>query len=237
MPRKQKPQPSQEQIDDILGKKHKSKTIYEKEINAVDFETGEVTEQQKTVVKTTTKEPDFIKLYYGTMCAFRGVENIPIDFICELSNYLLYANARRDQMTITLGMFQRQQIAKNLNCSIDSVNKYIKKCVESQIIFKTEFRATYIANPFLIARGDWNTIRDLRAAFDFKNGVWSYNQLRELTDDGNVVESKTVTQIESKQSRSQMPQPKIEQIEFTDHASFDAIVKEMQNAAKQTSPD
>lgn len=231
--KKQKRVPTQQEIDEILGRRQKSKVIYEKEINQVDNETGELSSQQRTIVKTTQKEPDFIKLYYGTMCVFQGAEDIPVNFLCEMSNFLTYANANKDQMTVSLGMYHRNIIAKNLGISVESVNRIIKKCVDSQVLFKTGFRGTYIANPFLIARGNWDTIRDLRAAFDYKNGVWAYNEIKNITDDGSVIESKTVSRkvVEEKTSSTTK---QIEQIEFTDLDSFDAIVKEMRNATKKS---
>lgn len=65
-------------------------------------------------------------------------------------------------------------MSENYDISISMINKYIRKMVEYGVLFKTEERGTYDVNPWLIARGEWKNISQLRTEFDFVNGKWQY---------------------------------------------------------------
>ena len=51
--------------------------------------------------------------------------------------------------------------------------RYIGRCKDSGLIFPTQYRGTYEVNPFFVAKGKWDSIKALRATFDFVNGKWT----------------------------------------------------------------
>ena len=57
--------------------------------------------------------------------------------------------------------------------------KYIKRAVEKGILFSTQDRGSYEVNPWLIAKGKWEHIRELQAAFQFVDKKW----IRTITEE------------------------------------------------------
>ena len=54
----------------------KTKTVYERTNYSTDITTGEILRTDTETIKKTTSEPEFIKLYYRTMLAFNGVDDV-----------------------------------------------------------------------------------------------------------------------------------------------------------------
>ena len=150
--------------------------VYEKQTQKIDLDTGELVEQTTEKILKVKKEPDFIKLYLDCMLTFTGTKHIPSNFLMEICRYITYANNKKKQMYLTLTKREREEIAKELEISISMVNQYISRSIDSGILFKTNYRACFIVNPFLIAKGEWNNIKELRAEFNFTSGTWSYTK-------------------------------------------------------------
>lgn len=66
----------------------------------------------------------------------------------------------------------RNAIAKYCDISESMIAKYIKRCVDATILFKTDARGIYEVNPWLIAKGKWENIKELQASFQFIKGKW-----------------------------------------------------------------
>lgn len=162
--------------------KDKVKTAYEKVTNTVDTETGEIIEQTVESIKTVQKEPNFVKVYMDTVLTFKGIKNISTDFLLVLCHYITYANDSKTQMRVVINKMVKDEMEQALGVKSNMIEKYIRKCVQSGILFKTEYRATYIVNAFLFARGEWKNIKSLRTEFDYINGSWKYVK-RFMTDD------------------------------------------------------
>lgn len=156
--------------------KNKEATVYTKISNVIDIETGEILSQTSEEIKTKAKEPDFVKVYLNTIMTFNGIKNITTDFLLMLCNYITYANNEKTQMRCILNKMVKDEMAQQLNISNSMVDKNIKKCIDAGILFKTEYRATFIVNPFLFARGEWRNIKSLQTEFDFINGTWHYTK-------------------------------------------------------------
>lgn len=86
-------------------------------------------------------------------------------------------------MRIFINKTIKNEISEKLNIKINMIEKNIRKCVDSGILFKTEDRGTYIVNPFLFARGEWKNIKSLRTEFDYLNGTWKYTKYFKAQDD------------------------------------------------------
>ena len=53
------------------------------------------------------------------------------------------------------------------------VERYVKKSVDNGLLFRTNYRGVYEVNPFMIAKGKWESIKKLRANFDYVDGKWT----------------------------------------------------------------
>ena len=105
------------------------------------------------------------------MLAFHNVQGIPLDFIMAVSRHLTWANDET-QMTFTVNQMTRDQIMEACGIKRAQFSRYVKTCTEYGIFFKTEYRGIYIVNPFLIAKGKWDKIRQLRTEFNYIEGKW-----------------------------------------------------------------
>lgn len=151
-------------------------TVYTKISNIIDVQTGEIITQTSEEIKTKQKEPDFVKIYLNTIMTFQGIKNISSEFLICLCNYITYANDEKTQMRVIINKMIKDEMSAKLDIKINMIEKYIRKCVESGILFKTEYRGTYIVNPFLFARGEWKNIKSLQTEFDYANGTWKYTK-------------------------------------------------------------
>lgn len=153
------------------GEREKNKAFYTKEETVIDVTTGEIINYtQKTIAKTSS-EPDFIKIYYETMMAFNQIHDIPTSFVLSLSKFLEWTNEGKPQV-VTLNKRVKGIMSKDCKISLPQIDRYIKKSVDSGLLFRTEFRGVYEVNPFMIAKGKWESIKQLRANYDFKSGKW-----------------------------------------------------------------
>ena len=67
---------SRDEFLNLKNKNAKKVTVFEKVKTEVDTATGEIISETKEVVNKTSKEPDFIKIYYETMLAFNQIHGI-----------------------------------------------------------------------------------------------------------------------------------------------------------------
>lgn len=166
----------------IPGERDKNVAFYTEIINTIDQQTGEILETtEKTKVKASS-EPDFIKVYYETMMAFNNIHSIPTSFILSLSKFLEWTNEGKPQF-ITLNRRVKLEISQDCGLSFPQVDRYIKKSVETGLLFRTEFRGVYEVNPFMIAKGKWESIRELRTYFDFTGGKWERKIVKQPKQD------------------------------------------------------
>lgn len=140
-----------------------------------DSQTGKLIKDEHIVTGKADAEPDFIKLYLNTMMAFQGIKDIPTDILISMCRTLQgqFNNDGKTPLYFRADKLAKTQMSKELDMSIDSVNKYIKKMCNSGIIFKTDMRGIYVVNPWLIAKGKYSNIKNLQGHFDFSGGTWT----------------------------------------------------------------
>ena len=150
--------------------------IFESVTRNIDFETGELVEEERQMIlrKKNIPEPNFIKIYLDCMLSFTGVKHIPSDLLMQLCKYVTYANNKCKQMYVKISKMERDEIASELEISDSMVKRHIRNCIDSGILFKSQYRACFVVNPFLIAKGEWSNIKELRAEFNFTSGTWKY---------------------------------------------------------------
>ena len=169
-----------EQRKAIFGGEHKA--YYVEKEKDVDVVTGEIIGQTEKTKAKTSSEPDFIKLYYKTMLAFNGADNIPIEFILSLSNYINYSNDGEPLLFIN-NKLTREQICKNCKIKESMYAKYIKRCVETGLLIQIiGYKGSYEVNPFFIAKGKWDSVKKLQTEFDYVNKKW-FRKIEEKTEE------------------------------------------------------
>lgn len=150
----------------------KSITYYEKEQKIVDITTGEIIKEEKTThKKAVTSEPDYIKIYYKTMMAVNKISEIPLDFLLALSAQIGFTNG--DKILFYNNKTTRRAISDYCGIGDNMTAKYIRRAVTKGVLFSTQDRGTYEVNPWLIAKGRWEHIKELQASFCFVDGKWT----------------------------------------------------------------
>lgn len=148
----------------------KTRVVYESEREIIDRATGEILQSEKETSKRTSSEPDYIKIYYKAMMAVQGVEEIPLSFMLALSCEIGFSNG--DRVMFYNNKTTRRRIAEYCAVGDNMVTKYIRRCVDKGVLFSTPDRGTYEVNPWLIAKGKWEHIKELQASFRFVAGKW-----------------------------------------------------------------
>ena len=165
--------------------REKTKVVREYESTITDIATGEIISQDKSVTKISSTEPDYIKVYYKAMMAVNQISEIPLDFLLALSSQIGFTNG--NNIYFYNNKTTRRAISNYCNIGDNMTAKYIKRAVDKGILFATQDRGTYEVNPWLIAKGKWDHIRELQANFKFVSGKWQ--RIVTLTDD---TESETI---------------------------------------------
>lgn len=150
--------------------RNKTTTVYESNTAIVDSTTGEILRQEHSTKKKTSSEPDFIKVYYQAMMAINEISEIPLDFLLALSAQIGFTNG--DKILFYNNKTTRRAICDYCRIGDNMTSKYIKRCVTKGILFSTQDRGTYEVNPWLIAKGKWEHIKELQANFQFIAGKW-----------------------------------------------------------------
>lgn len=150
--------------------REKTTTVYESRNKITDVATGEILQEEYTTKKKTSAEPDFIKVYYKAMMAVNEISQIPLEFLLALSAQIGFANG--DKILFYNNKTTRREISDFCKIGDNMTAKYIRRSVEKGILFKTNDRGTYEVNPWLIAKGRWEHIRELQANFEFVQGKW-----------------------------------------------------------------
>lgn len=169
-----------------LKKEQKKKVaVYEKVKTEINPLTGEILSEKKEIINKTAKEPDFIKIYYETMLAFNKIHGIPIAFVLSLSKFIEWTNEGKP-MFVTINKRVKDILQEDCNVKSAQINRYISLSVDSGLLFRTDYRGVYEVNPFMIAKGKWESIQDLQCKFNFVNGQW----IREIQEREEVAADK-----------------------------------------------
>ena len=179
---------SRDKFLELKKKNTERHDIYVETTTEVNTETGEILSKQKTTVGRAIKEPNYIKVYYESMLAFNQINNLPVSFILSLSKFLEWSNEGKP-MVVTLNKRVKDILQVDCNVKLAQINRYIAISVKSGLLFRTEYRGVYEVNPFMIARGKWDSIQRLQCKFDFVDGIW-VREIEEKTPES--VEEKSV---------------------------------------------
>lgn len=160
----------QSEINKILGRERKT-VVYDKEYIVTDIATGEILSRSTDKLVKSSVEPDFIKVYYQTMLAFNEIHDIPVSFVLSLSKFVEWSNDGAP-LVVTLNKRNKEIMQKDCSVSLPQLARYITRSVNNGLLFRTKYRGVFEVNPFMIAKGKWDSIKQLRTSFDFIGGKW-----------------------------------------------------------------
>lgn len=151
--------------------KNKDKITYMAQTTTVNVDTGEVKKYEETTHIKVSSEPNYIKLYIKTLLLFKDLPHTLNPILIEFLNYMSYANIEENHggQLIYVNIDMKNNIAKKLKLSLDSINKCLFK-LEKAKIFKRVGKGTYQVNPNMFGKGEWKDIKAIRATFDYNSG-------------------------------------------------------------------
>jgi len=146
-------------------------------------------EKSRGISKTdpSTEEP-YIKLYLSHVGAFFHLPESATDVLlglCSHANLMdsIWAGRRRDARGRIIDRNEEPKAAKmylngelkkdvceSLGISMPTLNRRLKNLCDKEILRRVG-TGTYQLNPYILARGNWAEITELRTTFDYVNGT------------------------------------------------------------------
>lgn len=147
------------------------KRVYQQmteEIKVVDTNSGEITEEvsKKTEMSYVEMEPQYIKVYLDCILKFKGISSSFNPILLSLCKHMQYADKNQ---IVFVNKYVKEIICSECGVKIKRVEQAIKQFVESGLLLR-QARGVYLVNPYIISRGKWEDIKELRATFDFMTG-------------------------------------------------------------------
>ncbi len=173
---------------------------YKHETEMFDPVTGEILHDVKYSVTAVNNEEDYIKVYryLNTVFAFKGIEKKLIPTLMEICNYMSFAD--KGQQVILIKSI-KEQISEALGIGLPEVNKHITALKKADVL-RPMARGVYAVNPFIVGRGKWSDIKELRAQFDYNSGLMTTQSIVQDKITGETMAK--ITQ-ERKKGQKQIP--------------------------------
>lgn len=131
----------------------------------VDADTGELLDERTTLRKTES-EPDYVKLYVRAWCDFKDIKGVNTSFLAHLLPYMTYAAKGQ---RIYLAPPLKREIASELGWSdktaLNRFNQELRKLVKCGVLTHIG-ESSYAVNPELVGKGSWADVKRLRATFE-----------------------------------------------------------------------
>lgn len=148
----------------------KKRIIKHIETGYVDTTTGEIINEE-TVKEwiVPREEPDYVKLYFNAVLEFNEVSCANTPVLMALLRYMTYADDEEGGQIIYLNQALRKRICNKLEIKESTLKSNLSKLCKGNILKRLE-NNTYQANPFIFGKGDWASIKNVRASFDWEHG-------------------------------------------------------------------
>lgn len=177
-----------------------STKTYKHETEVFDPNTGEIFHDTKYSITAVNNEDDYIKVYryLNTVFAFKGINPSLIPTLMEISNYMSFADKGQEVILIKS---VKEKIAQALQIGIPQVERNITMLKKADVLRPTG-RSVYAVNPFIVGRGKWSDIKELRAQFDYNSGLLTTQSIVKDRITGDVIAMITE---EVKKDKKQIP--------------------------------
>jgi hypothetical protein len=126
-------------------------------------ETGEILSTLNSRTFVEEVEPKFVKVYMEDLMY---LEKMPLGYGAILWQLVRLMNFETNVVNLTPQL--REDITKNLGCSIHSVNQAISSFMKIGLISSTR-RGTYVMNPYVFGKGSWQDVKKIRAEIEWSS--------------------------------------------------------------------
>lgn len=144
----------------------------------VDLETGEMVREIREHTGYVGREPDYIKIYTDCMLVFNNMDVALSPFIVAFGRHMTYANAGNPDFrcTVRTDELVRKDVAEYCGVSDARVKQAIKALVDAEVFIPMQIngkkkRGIYFVNPWVVGKGEWKDIKQLRGQFEFITGA------------------------------------------------------------------
>jgi len=143
-----------------MSEQGKRKILQTVEKDIVDFQTGEVTKQEKSTVYSVPTEPEFIKVYLKDILYLKDLNQSHSSALWAMLQYMNYRNE------IVINKAVKTSIATELKTTVRTIENCITNFVKKKLFIRKD-RGLYLANPHYFARGKWPEIEKLRLEIEY----------------------------------------------------------------------
>ena len=142
----------------MLKKKIRSETV----TNVLDVTDGTIIHQTTSQTAFVEKEPDYVKLYITDIMKLSNLPKSCNSLLMELLKRTTYEN----QIVIVKSI--REEICSKLGMADITFRKAMDQFIEKGILSKKD-KNVFVANPFLFARGSWDSIKKVRLLVEYNS--------------------------------------------------------------------
>lgn len=156
----------------------------------VDVNTGEIKRilaENESFNKET--EPPYVKIYTDCQLVFNQLNTALSPYIIAFGRHMTYANFNNPHFrcTVRTDELTRKDVARVVGVSDRQVQNAIKELISSEVFIPIEIegkrkRGLYFVNPWVMAKGEWKDIKELRAGYEFVTGASS---IMKIDSEGN----------------------------------------------------
>lgn len=158
----------------------KKRIVHEETHTEYDSDTGELTRVLSSENSYVGKEPDYVKIYTDCQLVFNHLDVALSPYIVAFGKWMTFANFENPDFrcTVRTGEIERQDVAHCVGVSESMVKKAIKQLINSEVFIPIikdgrRLRGIYFVNPWVMSKGEWKDIKQLRAQFEFVSGTSS----------------------------------------------------------------
>lgn len=151
------------------------KRITQETVNrAIDYDTGEIKHESKSVTYALQSEPDYIKVYLQDLLYLVGLPKHQMGVVLWLMQNCNYASDKFGQCVV-LSSDLKLAMAEDIGIKlVSSINTILMKLAKKKVIEHVG-RSIYRLNPYLFGRGKWQEIQTLQNISSITMRV-SYNK-------------------------------------------------------------
>lgn len=176
------------------GKKHITK---EKSEIHTDHTTGKVIDETALLYSWVDKEPNYIKIYIDSPTLLDEDINGLWKYLIAFSRFTTYANDcnKLYQSTVRTTDYEKRIVADICGVSLTRVEQAITDLIRIEVFIPIyssgkRLRGIYFVNPWILARGEWQDIRNLRKSFASMNDEKTYTYLDENNIRSTIIGNK-----------------------------------------------
>ena len=144
----------------------------------MDLDTGELVREIRENTGYVGREPDYIKIYTDCMLVFNNMDVALSPFIVAFGRHMTYANGGNPNFrcTVRTDELVRKDVAEYCGVSDARVKQAIKALVDAEVFIPMQIngkkkRGIYFVNPWVVGKGEWKDIKQLRGQFEFITGA------------------------------------------------------------------